>query len=750
MGYRLLTILFAALLGSCNIINSRPHKKTSEQRFGAFSFVDLPLNDSVSVYWNQYMVPFIEAKTDADAAFMLGVTHAHLRLAQMEIFRMIAWGRLAEMAGPQAADIDHSFRTLQLQKATHIVAETDDPFTLEWISNYVKGINWFIRNSKEKPMEYKLLNIEPSDWEVKDVYALSRLLSADLTWGVYFQSLSQMDSPEWDKIWEKFLANGQRSIPSFSKNPIAQLDYIIHSFSKSGSNSLAVSGSRTENGQAFMVSDPHLGIFAPNMWLIVGYKSPSFHNIGMQIPGIPVILLGRNQHFAWGGTNMRSISSHIFEIDEKSVDITSKKDTIRVRWLSDRPITLRESPYGTIVSDAPMLKKLNKTYAMHWLGHKPTYEVTAFLRSNMATNFEEFRLAFGNYQVSGQNMLYADEKGNIGQIMAYGQPVLKNPEATLDLIKQTDNPIVSVRLSAQQPYVYNPNEGFIASANNLPVVTDIPIAYQFTGYSRMERMAWYFRKDKVSFENLRDLQLDTYSVQNVKVRDYILERASQTIKHSGIDTLLWHTLRSWDGYYAANKRGPVAFEVFAYYLAEQIYGETIQDKDLRNRYFEGEYWAWDLLKTLEKLTNEDFNRFLIRAYSLAIPDFEKYKTWGSMHQMRLGPPQAMLPLIGKRFILDEFPLNGTSHTINKSSHQFTPEKHRIGYGSNSRHISDMSDKDANFFVLLGGQDGWTSSPHNNDQITLWQMGEYFQFPLRVETIRKEFKHRVFRFAGDKN
>lgn len=498
-----------------------------------------------------------------------------------------------------------------------------------------------------------------------------------------------------------------------------------------------------------MVSDPHLGIFAPNMWLIIGYKSPSFHNIGMQIPGIPAMLLGRNEHFAWGGTNMRSISSHVFEIDENSVDITAKPDTIKVRWLSDRPITLRESPYGTIVSDAPMLKKLNKTYAMHWLGHKPTYEVTAFLRSNMARDFNEFRSAFSNCQVSGQNMLYADEKGNIGQIMAYGQPVLRQTEATLDLIKQSDNPVVAVRLPDQHPFVYNPQTGFIASANNLPVTTDIPIAYQFTGYSRMERMAWYFRKDKVSFEDLRDLQLDTYSVQNVKVRDYIIARASLTIKEVEADTLLWHTLRSWDGCYAANTRGPVAFEVFAYHLAEQIYNELISDKVLRSKYFDGEHWAWDLLKTLENLTNDDFNRFFLKAYDLSIDDFEKYKTWGYMHQMRFGPPQAMLPIVGKRFVLDEFPLNGTSHTINKSSHQFTPEKHRIGYGSNSRHISDMSDKDANYFVLLGGQDGWTSSPHNNDQVTLWQMGEYFKFPLRVETIKREFTHRVFRFEGKK-
>lgn len=85
--YLFLTTLFVALLGSCSIITSRPEVNTSEQRFDAFTIKNLPLTDSVTVYWNQYMVPFIEAKTDADAAFMLGFTHAHLRLAQIGMRR---------------------------------------------------------------------------------------------------------------------------------------------------------------------------------------------------------------------------------------------------------------------------------------------------------------------------------------------------------------------------------------------------------------------------------------------------------------------------------------------------------------------------------------------------------------------------------------------------------------------------------------------------------------------------------------
>ncbi len=746
---RLISILiFIVSLSACSIISTQPIKKTSQERFESFPTANLPLRDSVSVYWNSYMVPFIDANTDADAAFVLGLTHAHLRLAQMELFRMIAWGRLAEMAGPLVADIDHSLRTIQLQKSTPYIAANDSPFTRNWIASYVDGINWYIDHTEEKPIEYKLFNITPRRWEVTDVYAVSRLLSADLTWGVYFQALSLMNRPDWSKTWENFLNNGQRSIPSFPNDEMAALNFIINAFSKSGSNSVAVSSHRSYSGSTLMVSDPHLGIFAPNMWLLVGYKSPSFHTVGMQIPGIPIMLLGRNRHYAWGGTNMRAISSHVFELpNTDTLKIAWRTDTIKIRWWPDRTIRLGDSDYGTIISDAPLLSKVGKNLALNWVGHEPTFEVSAFLQSNRATNFDEFREAFANYKVSGQNLLYADEQGNIGQILAYGQPVLRNPQKTLDIVKPAVNSIVSIRKTFQQPYLLNPRQGFIASANNLPIETDIPIAYEFSGHSRMQRMAWYFEKPKVALSDMVQLQLDAFSVQNTELRDYLVEKfLAIGLNFNSNNIALWQALVGWDGHYSAGSSGAAAFETFSFRLAEQLFNDLITDKKLRKRYFDSEFWAWNLRSAIDTLPNDQLAKYARKAYVKASRDFKKAPVWSEMHRIQFGPLQTAIPWVGKRFVLNDLPLEGTSHTLNKSAHEFSAQPHRIGYGSNSRHISDLGDKDANYFVLLGGQDGWTSSPHNNDQIDLWQKGKYIKFPLLPETIKKTFTHRVFKFG----
>ncbi len=50
----------------------------------------------------------------------------------------------------------------------------------------------------------------------------------------------------------------------------------------------------------------------------------------------------------------------------------------------------------------------------------------------------------------------------------------------------------------------------------------------------------------------------------------------------------------------------------------------------------------------------------------------------------------------------------------------------------------MSDIDANYFVLFGGQDGWLGSENFADQIALWQGGEYIRMPLSEERVAEAF------------
>ncbi len=61
--------------------------------------------------------------------------------------------------------------------------------------------------------------------------------------------------------------------------------------------------------------------------------------------------------------------------------------------------------------------------------------------------------------------------------------------------------------------------------------------------------------------------------------------------------------------------------------------------------------------------------------------------------------------------------------------------------SASRSVT-LSDLDENYFVLLGGQDGWFRSSTFTSQMPLWLEGGYVQVPLRLETVRRTFKHQT--------
>uniref|UniRef100_A6W0P0 Uncharacterized protein n=1 Tax=Marinomonas sp. (strain MWYL1) TaxID=400668 RepID=A6W0P0_MARMS len=77
-----------------------------------------------------------------------------------------------------------------------------------------------------------------------------------------------------------------------------------------------------------------------------------------------------------------------------------------------------------------------------------------------------------------------------------------------------------------------------------------------------------------------------------------------------------------------------------------------------------------------------------------------------------------------------------------NGHPLVSKKHKVSFGSCIRHISDMSDEDNNYFVMIGGQDGWIGSDNFADQVELWQAGQYIQLPMQLDTVKRLFKHKT--------
>lgn len=760
---RLAGICFALCLGGCSLVVARPRPAPEDERLRLFPTRGLPLEKEVSLTWNAHLVPFVEARHDSDAAFTLGLVHAHLRLGQMEILRRVATGRLAEMGGPFAADIDKALRILDLDKATDAMAARLPHDTRQWTQRFVDGINWVIEHQKKLPLEFRVLDLDREPWTVQDVLRVGRLASADLSWAHYLKFLRLAGRKGWRQAMNKALALRAASVPSFteeSQGPFAKSLTLLHHLSRSGSNSLAIAGERSRHGAALIANDPHLGIFAPNFWLIAGYRSPSYEVVGLMIPGLPFVAVGRNRRIAWGGTNMRSISSHLYRIST-DLPIRRRRERIGVRWIWDEKMTIRDTPAGPVISDAPFYEG-ERQLALSWRGHRESDELSAFLAANRAHDWAGFRQAFKDYAVSGQNMLYADSKGNIGQLLAYAQPILKDPSQTLALTKTVDNPVVAHLPSPQLPLAYNPPAGFLASANNLPAPHSPPIAFAFAGNDRIDRLQELAgRRSDWDVSALQEVQQDTYSASSHRIKTLLVSACDASMKRrlaaASEDAAdkpqreamraAWRLFKAWDGRYRAVQRGPIVFEATLRPLASTILRRRWPDKELRAVFLGADLWKASVLESLTTSSLQDRRRVcgpLVRALESGVEALANYSSWGAMHRLRLQHPLGLVPWIGSRYQLLEYGADGSNDTLLKGAHSFSGTREEVYYGACARHISDLSDIDANYFVLLGGQDGWLRSPFMSDQVKLWRHGRLMQVPLSHAAIERwgKTKHRL--------
>lgn len=743
----------AASLGGCALYAPLPAPTTLDDRLNAFPTEGLPLDGRVVVRWNAHQIPHIEAESDADAAFVLGLVHAHLRLGQMEVARRVAQGRIGEMAGPFFTDIDHSLRTLGFGRAALAVAASWPPETKTWVRRFVDGINHYQARMEEEPHEYRVFALAREPWTAEDVVTLGRLAGTDVTWLTWMSLLPFRDAPEWPRIWREALEMGGLSPPSFEAPPgsgvagdgrldaARRLAAILETYARSGSNSAAVAGARSTTGGALIANDPHLGLMVPNLWLLAGLKSPSFNLVGAMAPGLPVFAFGRNRDIAWGGTNLRAATSDLFEIATLPADeVRRETHVLKRRFWFDAEVETRVTPLGPVVSDAPAVPRTGRgPFALAWVGHQITDEITAMLRVNRAADWPGFRAALAPFALPGQNFVYADVGGNIGQATATRLP--RRPDgAPADIVLDPRERAPDWRRMlgpGELPAALNPDAGFVASANNRPAPFPVPIGYFFAPGDRVQRMAELLGGGaRVAPGDLMALQRDVRSPSARMVRDAILAR--MTAAPVVPDAAAAHAaLAAWDGAYTEDSPGALAFEAAFAELAPRVFRATGREKEmawLSQTSFARQAFA----RALGEVDDAALAPMIAAALARAEVTLKRHGTWGAVHRLQLNHQLADLPLGGAAYRFVDLPSGGSNETLMKAAHGLKSEPGRVRYGAQARHVSDMSHPDANWFVLLGGQDGWFNSSTFLDQVPLWREGRYVRLPLEPETVAREF------------
>jgi penicillin amidase len=694
-----------------------------------FPTQNVPTQRPVDIYWNEWDVPYIHAQTDADLAFAMGMVHAQLRYPQLAIMRIIAKGQLAQHFGPKARAIDYTIASFRLDLAASQMLSTIQPKTHRWLEQYRQGINFWLKANPEPAAELALLDAHLTPWSLEDVAQLIRMGSMDVH-GLYliqFLNLIKED-PDWQKLWDLYLDMAHTSSPSYEAvDPAMQLPY---SWTKSGSNSFVVGKQKSTHHAALMANDPHIGIFIPSVWMLIGVQSPSFHAVGMSIPGVPALVLGRNSSISWGGTNMYGASTYFFEIDPMQTPMETSQTFIQARFWRGQWAHLRQSPYGPILSDAPLIHSMHDL-AMHWEGHKPSDEISTFLQVMQADNFKEFYQAFDTYAVSAMNYLYADRQGNIAQIMAYRQPQMSTKDKK-PFYQSTQHPLQSKK-PTELPYRYNPPDHILVSTNNRPTVLSQEAGWFFSGPARHQRITDLLQsKKRLTLSDLSEIQRDTMDQDSLAWIQWLAQQNAIPKDHRQGQAML-----EWKGHYDQKLQAPYLFEMFfapvaKAILAQLLTNDAAQKTMLRSNHIKR--WALAKFQTLPI----DQQQTIIQTGLDAIESLP-VKTWGDYHQLQMQHVFGYLPWVGNVFQFEKVPTSGGMQTVYKRA--YNPKNGQVTYGANARQLSDLSSPDENYFLIYGGQSGYAFDRNNFNQVPLWQQKKYIHFPLKLETIQKTFRRK---------
>jgi penicillin G amidase len=741
-----LLLAVAAMLPGCAAL--LPRQVGVADRLAALPRQGLELRRPVTIRWNSHLVPWIEAETDADLGFALGLVHGHLRGTQVALLRMVARGRLSEIAGPMAVDIDHALRILDFGRAAPEVERRWPAETRDFVQAFVAGLNRATLGGPRPPPEFALLGLRPEPYSAADILAISRLAGSDINWLSLFSLLGDRGGPGFARLWRRTLeAGASLTPPEDEADPRqAMLNGLLLGLSRSGSNAVAVAPSRSASGGALLASDPHLGLSLPNLWFIAGMRSPSFHLVGLMVPGLPITGLGRNPDLAWGGTNLRATSSDLFDVSRLPPEAFSDSEvTIRQRLWRDARRRVRVTPLGPVVTDAPLVpSRPGEPVALRWVGHEPTDEITALLRAARARNAAAFRESFAGFGVSPQNMLHADRAGTIGRLTAAVLPSRPGFPAADPVLDGADPaataPWRQLRDAGSLPWLENPPEGVLASANENPVGwadNPPPIGWFFSDGDRVDRLrALLLAKPKLTPADMAALQTDTRAPKAALLAEGLLARLD-SLPGGAPEPAMLARLRGWDGDYAATSEAALVFELL---LARLVPALLPEGREGGSR---GPETGWNfittfLLRDLDALPPARREMVLRGAVAAAAPLAARWRNWGQVHRLRAAHWLVNLPLLGRAFVLGDFPVGGSRETPMKTGHGLVSGPHEVSFGSMARFVSDLADPDANWFVLFGGQDGWLGSAAFADQVPLWREGRAIRMPLRPAVVAAEF------------
>jgi penicillin amidase len=518
-----------------------------------------------------------------------------------------------------------------------------------------------------------------------------------------------------------------------------------------GSNNWVVAGSRSITGKPLLANDPHLAGQAPAVWYLAHVSGGTLDAIGATLPGVPGVMIGRNQRIAWGITALLGDVQDLYvekvntrdqaEYNGALEPVRIVRETIKVRGEPDVPLRVRITRHGPVISD--VLEHPHSTLALRWTGLDPD-DATAecFMRVNLAGSWPAFTEALRRMKVPLLNFVYADVDGNIGYYGPGAFPVRAAGDGTRPVPGWTGEFEWRGYLhESEWPSAYNPPRGYIVSANNLVAPDSFPflLGSSWEAPYRAARIVEMIEQtSKLAVEDMGRMQRDLRSAQVKVVLPFLLK--ARPLDASGRDAMDF--LREWDGtldgdspraalyeaWYEATVRGLFEDDLGADLAAGYTARRSLAAKAVDNLIQSGDSTWCDDVRTPEAETCDTLlGRTLQRALAdmsdrQGTSNFSKWR-WDRVNAARFPHrPLDGVPLL-RRFFSRVVPRGGDAFTVTP----VMPLDDDI-FVSSYRQVVDLAGDDSSRFVIPMGQSGHVWSDRYANLLDRWNRAEYL--PMR--------------------
>ena len=751
---------------------------------------------------DRWGVPHIYAKSEADVFFAQGFNAARDRLFQIDLWRRRGLGQLAEVFGPEFVEQDRAARLFlyrgDMDREWRIYSSRNtreaEPVTQRFVEGINAYVDWLRANPERMPWEFGFLKYQPAKWTADDVirirsHGLTRNLNSEVARANTLCKAKEVAadqvrfglSNDWKaevpagldpclpadilKVFQlatqgvrvtRSAANTAQAALSVAPEQLAALE----EEPPEGSNSWVVGRAKSATGRAIMANDPHRAYSAPSLRYLVHLSAPGLDVIGAGEPALPGISLGHNGAIAFGLTIFNIDQEDLYVYELNPADATQYKykggwesfrvvkESIAVKGAPAQTVDLGFARHGPVIYvDAAK----GRAYAVRsgWLepGMSPYFGSLEYMR---AKDFSAFRKALVNWGAPTLNQVYADAKGNIGWIPSGLAPKRPNWDGLLPVPGDGRYEWDGFWRGDQMPAVYNPEKGWIATANAYNIPEDYPakqrkLGFEWTNPSRHQRAHEVLGAlPRISLEDSERLQNDILSIPARRLVALLAPLSSDDEKTRRALAFL----RGWDARQHADSPQAALQEIWQLRHLRKGFREAVLKPEAAAAlsFTDMDVMLLGLERPETRFADNAAakrDQLLLATLKSAWEEMEKLQgtepamwQWGKMHFNLNEHPFAPAVEDAQRARINVGPIakNGSEFTPNQSLPRTTDLRQLNG--PSVRVVVDVGKWDNTRAVNHPGQSGDPQSPHYRDLAPLWRNGDYFRLAYTRKAVER--------------